>query len=81
MILRKDDNMTEQDKKELESLLMVMNGILLESNMTKENKILKSFIYLEEIENVKPESYLIGYFQKRIRRLFTTRKIYLLYNR
>ena len=73
--------MTEQDKKELESLLMVMNGILLESNMTKENKILKSFIYLEEIENVKPESYLIGYFQKRIRRLFTTRKIYLLYNR
>ena len=64
--------MTEQDKKELESLLMVMNGILLElehnlleSNMTKENKILKSFIYLEEIENYS------GKTRKLLNRIFS----------
>ena len=47
----------EKDKRELESLLMVLNGVVreleytLESNMEDENKFSKSLILLKEIED------------------------------
>ena len=47
----------EKDKRELESLLMVLNGVIreleytLESNMNKETKFSKSLVFLDEIED------------------------------
>ena len=47
----------EKDKRELESLLMVLNGVMreleytLESNMNEETKFSKSLVFLDEIED------------------------------
>lgn len=47
----------EKDKRELESLLIVLNGVMreleytLESNMNKETKFSKSLVFLDEIED------------------------------
>ena len=47
----------EKDKRELESLLMVLNGVMreleytLESNMNEETKFSKSLILLKEVED------------------------------